>query len=201
MKKLLMDIKENVLRIIKFDNPERVLRIPPLDILYYYGGSIADNDEGVDAYAYNAKWVDPWGVCWHNAHKDVLGMPVKNPIPEPKDLKNYTWLNPNDERVLEKIYQLAEKYPNEDRFLAGSHHHTIWERAYMLVGMENLLLYFYTEPEFVKEIFYNIMDIHLSIAEHYLKLGVELVRTSDDLGTQSGSFLSCPFQKCKTAIH
>ena len=36
-------------------------------------------------------------------------------------------------------------------FLAGQHRDTLWEKAYMLVGMENLMVYFKTEPEAVHE--------------------------------------------------
>jgi hypothetical protein len=45
-----MDCKENVLRIIKFDDPEKVVRIPHPYMLRLHGHSIEDNDEGVDAY-------------------------------------------------------------------------------------------------------------------------------------------------------
>jgi uroporphyrinogen decarboxylase len=185
-----MDVKENVRRIIAFDHPEKVVRVPPIHMLRFHGAYIEDNDEGVDAYQFGAKWTDPWGVGWYNAHKGILGYPVQCPLAEPKNLKNYQWLNPNDERVVAKIYRTAETFSGEDQFLGGSHHHTVWERAYMLVGMENLLLYIKTEAEFVREVFHRIMDIHLGVAEHYVQLGIEFVRTSDDLGTQTGLLFS-----------
>jgi uroporphyrinogen decarboxylase len=60
----------------------------------------------------------------------------------------------------------------------------------MLVGMEDLMCYFYSEPEAVHEICERIMDFQLGIAEHYLKIGIEIVYLSDDLGSQSGLMLS-----------
>jgi uroporphyrinogen decarboxylase len=52
------------------------------------------------------------------------------------------------------------------------------------------MIYFYTEPDFVREILHHIMDFQLAIAQHYLKVGVELVTLTDDLGTQNGPLLS-----------
>ena len=60
----------------------------------------------------------------------------------------------------------------------------------MLVGMENMLCYFLSEPEAVRELFHVIMDFQLGIARHYLTVGVEMVQLGDDLGSQSRLLLS-----------
>jgi uroporphyrinogen decarboxylase len=60
----------------------------------------------------------------------------------------------------------------------------------MLVGMEAMMIYVYTEPDAVRELLHRIMDFHLGIARHYLAAGVEMVGCSDDLGTQRGLLLS-----------
>ena len=51
------------------------------------------------------------------------------------------------------------------------------------------MIYFFTEPEFVREVLHRIMDFQLGIAAHYLKLGVEFAHLGDDLGTQRGALL------------
>jgi uroporphyrinogen decarboxylase len=60
----------------------------------------------------------------------------------------------------------------------------------MLVGMQDLMCYFFTEPEAVRELLHRIMDFQLGIARHYLAAGVEMVGMGDDLGTQKGLLLS-----------
>lgn len=60
----------------------------------------------------------------------------------------------------------------------------------MLVGMENAMCYFHDEPDAMREVLHRIMDFQLGIARHYLRLGVEMVRMGDDLGTQCGLLLS-----------
>ena len=38
---------------------------------------------------------------------------------------------------------MAEQFSDpENKFLTGHHRDTLWEKAYMLVGMENLMVYF-----------------------------------------------------------
>ena len=60
----------------------------------------------------------------------------------------------------------------------------------MLVGMENMMVYFYTEPEFAKEVLGRIMDFQLGIAKMYVENGAEVVRLADDLGGQTSLLMS-----------
>jgi uroporphyrinogen decarboxylase len=87
------------------------------------------------------------------------------------------------------IGQMKAEFPGGDLFLGGSHRDTLWEKAYMLVGMENLMMYFLSEPAFAREVLHRIMDFQLGIAWHYLQAGVEFVSLGDDLGTQCGPLL------------
>jgi uroporphyrinogen decarboxylase len=119
-----------------------------------------------------------------------MGLPESYPLTEVEDLRCYSWPDPDDERICAKLYQMAEAFPGGDLFLAGSHRDTLWEKAYMLVGMENIMLCFFTEPEFVREVLHRIMDFQLGIAEHYIKVGIEFAYLGDDLGTQQGPLLS-----------
>jgi len=95
------------------------------------------------------------------------------------------WPDPNDERIVGKIYGLMDEFEPGDLFLSGSHRDTLWEKSYMLVGMENIMTYMHTDPEYAREILHRIMDFQLGLAKHYLDLGVEIVGMGDDLGTQS----------------
>ncbi len=184
-----MNDKENALRIIRFDNPERVMPRPPFYELLWHGCNHEGFDGGSEEDPVGSKWVDVWGTGWHKRQERMIGHPVSYPLAEPKNLRDFEWLDPNDERICGKIYEMAEAFPGGDLFLAGSHRDTLWEKAYMLVGMENMMVYFFTEPEFVREVLHRIMDFHLGIAQHYARLGVELVRLSDDLGMQNGPLL------------
>jgi len=191
-----MTDKENARRIISFDNPERVMSWPPCRYISYHGANHQGFDDPVtmtDGHTrpVGTSWRDIFQTGWMKEQADVMGMPRFHPISRPDMLKDYTWPDPDDPRICEKIYnKVAEFGRSPDYFLAGSHRETLWEKAYMLVGMENMMTYFYTEPGFAREILHRVMDFQLGIARHHLNAGIELVNMGDDLGTQRGLLLS-----------
>jgi uroporphyrinogen decarboxylase len=120
-----------------------------------------------------------------------MGFPRGHPLADlPDSLSVYQWPDPQDERIVGQIYERVKGWNREETFLCGSHRDTLWEKSYMLVGMESIMCYFYTRPQAVRDLLHHIMDFQLGIAEHYLKIGVEMVTMSDDLGTQEGHLLS-----------
>lgn len=186
-----MDARENALRTIRFDLPERVVSAPPVFEIHYHGchhrgfGEQGGHDSPV-----GSRWVDIWGTGWQKVQDGVMGMPTVFPLAGVDHLKAYTWPDPDDDRICGRIYQMAESFPGGDRFLGGSHRNALWEKAYKLVGMENSIVYLFTEPGFMKEVFHRIMDFQMGIAEHYIRAGIEFVTLSEDLGTQRGSLFS-----------
>lgn len=184
-----MDQLENFLRILNFDRPERVISEMPLHILSYYGMDHQGYSGGGDDCEVGSRWVDIWGTGWHKIHAGVLGMPEICPLAQVENLGDYIWPDYNDPRLVDQIYQLAASFQAGDIMLAGSHRDTLWEKAYMLVGMENMMVYFIDQPEYAHQILRGIMDFQLGIARHYLDLGVKMVFLGDDLGTQQGPLL------------
>jgi uroporphyrinogen decarboxylase len=185
-----MNQRENALRILQFDHPERVTTGMPVYELCYQGCNHETiTGEGGDGSPVGAEWEDIWGTRWHKIQEGVMGLPRGYPLGKVEDLQDYTWPDPDDERICGKIGHMKAGFPGGDRFLGGSHRDTLWEKAYMLVGMENLMIYFLSEPGFVREVLHRIMDFQLGMARHYLSSGVEFVSLGDDLGTQCGPLL------------
>jgi len=184
-----MTPKENALRIIRFAHPERIVGGPPTHWVCYHGCNHEGFEGGGHDCPVGTKWVDIWGTEWHKEQEGVMAFPRGHPLAAPKALKHYQWPDPDDERICGKIYQMAEAFESGDVFLGGSHRDTLWEKSYMLVGMEAIMIAFHAEPGFARDVLHHIMDFQLGIARHYLKLGVELVGLGDDLGTQTGPLL------------
>ena len=184
-----MDQKENFLRILRFDQPERIISRMPIHSLRYYGMNHEGFNGGGDDSPVGTRWTDIWGTGWHKIHAGVMGMPEVCPLARVENLPAYTWPDPDDVRLTGQIDALARAFPGGDLLLAASHRDTLWEKAYMLVGMENMMMYFLSEPDFAREVLRRIMDFQLGIAWHYLDLGVEMVFLGDDLGTQQGPLL------------
>jgi hypothetical protein len=70
-----MNPKENALRIVRFDQPERVIGGLPGPTLAY-GGC---NHEGFAGGGHNlpagSRWTDIWGTGWHKEHDGWMGYP------------------------------------------------------------------------------------------------------------------------------
>jgi len=187
----MMDAKENALRIMRFDNPERIVAGPPT----YGVGYLGCNHEGYEAKGEDVPvgtiWTDVWGTTWQKEKEGVMGFPLQHPMADLlRGLKEHTWPDPDDERICSRIYKRAEKCDRSKALLNGSHRETLWEKSYMLVGMEDLMCYIYTEPGAVKELLHRVIDFDLAVAKHYISAGVEIVAMGDDLGMQSTLFFS-----------
>ena len=186
-----MDVKENALQIIHFGTPERIMTGPPTHNIAYLGANHEGYTGGGHHVPVGTKWIDVWGTVWYRELEGVMGFPRYHPLHDfPNALESYTWPDPDDPRIYGPIYEQVASWDSEHTFLCGSHRETLWEKAYMLVGMEKLMVAFYTEPDAVRELMHRIMDFQLRIAKHYLAAGVEIVGMSDDLGTQRGLLLS-----------
>lgn len=186
-----MTPKQNTLEIINFGNPEYISSgLEPVQGTCYFGMN-HENAEGLGhEQPVGSVWRDIWGTVWHKEHEGIMGFPRGNPLADLRDMDAYNWPDPNDERLVGQIYTQAEGCNHETHFLSGGHRDTLWEKAYMLCGMENMMCNFYTEPEATRELLHRIMDFQLGIAQHYLAVGVEVVGCGDDLGTQIAPLLS-----------
>lgn len=185
-----MSKRENALRTLRFERPERITSGLPMHLITYLGCNHEGYDGVGDDSPLHTKWTDIWGIQWEKKQEGIMGYPIYHPLEEPEALKNYKWPDPNDPRICSQIYEMAKAPHDTDTFLTGSHRNLLMEKAEKLIGMENLLVYFYTEPEFVREVFHRYMDFQLGIARHYLDLGVEAVSFSEDLGTQNSLIVS-----------
>jgi uroporphyrinogen decarboxylase len=184
-----MNQKENFLRILRFEPPERVISHLPIHSLHYFGMNHEGFDGGGDDVPVGTRWTDIWGIGWNKIQPGVMGFYETCPLAQVEDLAKYTWPDPDDPRLINQVYEQARVFPGGDLMLAAGHRCTLWERAYKLVGMENMMVYFLSEPDFAREVLHHIMDFQLGIARHYLSLGVEMVFLGDDLGTQEGPLL------------
>lgn len=188
--------KQEALKTIFFQNPSRVMSYIPHFMLEYPGVNHDSFEDRTfeNQRAVGSKWVDIWGTQWHKEFPDLMGLPCFCPLSGPELLDSYQWPDANDPRIIAAIRECRAEYDrlglSDSQLLCGSHRDTLWEKSYMLVGMEPMMEYFYTEPEFAHTVLEKIMDFHLGIAQHYLEAGVEMVNLSDDLGSQSSLILS-----------
>ncbi len=188
-----MTERENFLATLQFADPDWVpTGIPDREI--HYHGCHHTSEEGLGHHSpQGTNWTDIWGVGWHKDLEGVMGFPRVHPLADLSRLDDYTFPNPHSEACYGEIYAMKAQLEADGllagRLLSGSHRDTLWERAYMLVGMEELMCCFYTDPERVEALFTRIMDFQLAIAQHYVRAGIHMACLSDDMGTQRSLLL------------
>jgi uroporphyrinogen decarboxylase len=110
-------------------------------------------------------------------------------LPEPT-LKGYRFPNPLDRRFFADIPAKIAKFP--DRFRVFYVGFSLFERAWTLRGMENLMLDFIENPGFVHELLGAIADYNLAQVREALKYDIDAVYFGDDWGQQHGLIMGKP---------
>ncbi len=177
-----MTEKENCLEIINFGKPDHITGgMSPCQGICYFGMNHENAEGKSHEQPVGSVWTDIWGTVWQKEHEGVMGFPRQNPLDDLAKMDKYPWPDPDDERLIKQIYTMAESCDKDTSFVVGGHRDTLWEKSYMLCGMENMMCNFYTEPEATKELLHRIMDFQLGIAKHYLAAGINAASCGDDL--------------------
>jgi len=127
---------------------------------------------------------DVFGVVWNRSIDKDIGNVEGQVLPEPT-LEGFSLPNPRDRRFFEDIPELIGKYG--DRFRVFQIGFSLFERAWTLRGMENLMMDFYDHPGFVRDLFNTIADYNIAQAEEALNnYDIDAVYFGDDWGQQHG---------------
>jgi len=128
-------------------------------------------------------WEDEFGVRWNRTIDKDIGVPC-NQLITPQNMDEFEWPNPDDPARYEFIAKAVGK--TKDNTVLVSLGFALFERAWTLVGMENLLMYMLTDKDFVNRLFDRILQYNLSIIEHACSLDIDIFRFGDDWGHQRG---------------
>jgi len=89
-----------------------------------------------------------------------------------------------DKRFFDGIPKAIEK--NSDTCRVFNIGFSLYERAWTLRGMENLMMDFYDNPDFVHELLRSIADYNIVHVKEALKYDIDAVHFGDDWGQQIG---------------
>jgi uroporphyrinogen decarboxylase len=126
---------------------------------------------------------DVFGVEWDRSVDKDIGVVCNHVLPK-ATLDGYTFPDPLDPRCFADIPQAMAEYG--DRYRVFSIGFSLYERAWTLRGMENLMMDFYDSPEFVHELLTAIADYDLAQVAEALKYDIDAVYFGDDWGQQKG---------------
>lgn len=126
---------------------------------------------------------DYFGVVWDRSIDKDIGDIKGSVLPDPT-LEGYTFPDPHDPRFFADIEPSITQKPEMFRvFQIGF---SLYERAWTLRGIENLLMDFYMNPEFVDELFEKICDYNIAQVEKALEYDIDAIYFGDDWGQQHG---------------
>ena len=131
----------------------------------------------------NNRMRDVFGAIWDRSVDKDIGVVENCLIPEPA-MAGYSFPDPLDPRFFENIKAKLETYP--DCFRVFELGFSLYERAWTLRGMENLLVDMIENPGFVHELLTAIADYNLAQVDEALKYEIDAVYFGDDWGQQRG---------------
>ena len=187
--------KEDVIAAIERKSPPR---IPMLRMHYYNSATIEKYAEGVE-------------LLRETYPEDILSLRYDQPEweslgekPQRDDeaidsrviIENYDHIDETCEKIVELGRNLdmsvvsAQRRDNPNRYCLGFTWFALYERLWMLRGMENVLADFYENPKGIKKLMRAICDFHLIAIRAFGEMGCDGITISDDLGTQTSTMFS-----------
>lgn len=141
------------------------------------------NDIGFFDKLGNNLFRDVFGVVWDRSIDKDIG-DVKEVVLHGPTLKGYDFPDPRDPRYFENIEQEISKKPEMFRvFQIGF---SLYERAWTMRGMANLLMDFCANPGFVHQLMNRICDYNISQIDKALEYDIDAFYFGDDWGRQQG---------------
>jgi uroporphyrinogen decarboxylase len=132
---------------------------------------------------------DQWGVVWGYALDEYLPMVQSHPIQDSQDIDRYRPPEPVF-RLKPTTLEMLETIDRQQFVLMGFHPTILFERAWFLMGMDNLLVAMITEQARVKRLLRQIMDYQIAIARQYVRCDIDGVFLGDDYGTQQATMMA-----------
>jgi len=196
-----MTKKESFIKAITFQNVSPVPYVIRFTVeaeenyKQFLGGSF---EEIIDTGTYavfsqtNSGWIeirqgffkDYFSVIWNKTKDRTLGIVDIPPINKPS-LKGFKFPKVDELPIYNFINYNNRKFPDHFHFLSIGF--TLFERAWSLIGIENLMLWMLLEPEFVHDLLDRITEYNIELIKETVKLGgIDGVRFGDDWAGQNG---------------
>jgi len=134
-------------------------------------------------------WKDEWGVIWNRTVDPDIGNPI--PVFNERSFKNYKFPDSDKKERYEKFPEFINK--NRDKFILANISFSLFERAWTLRGMENLLIDMIENPDFVHKLLEAITEFNLKIIKNVSKYEIDGVRFGDDWGQQRGLIMGIKY--------
>lgn len=140
------------------------------------------NEEFV--YLDNHRKQDMFGAIWLMDQQGDFGVVDNCMLPEPT-LSNYSFPSPDETLIRKKCERLVSNQ-NTEKFSMYTIGFSLYERAWSLRGIENLLMDMVAEPAFVIHLFEKIVEYNLAVVDIAMQYPIDGIFFGDDWGQQQG---------------
>jgi uroporphyrinogen decarboxylase len=146
-------------------------------------------------YMDSKPYVDEWGVGWKiQRYETPFGQGhyteiASHPLADAAAIPAYCPPDPNRPELYLDSERMLRDFKDE-YWIVGVTVTTIFETAWALRGLEQMLLDMATDPDLANQIFEIPFQYHLTSAKKLVELGVDMVWTGDDMGAQHQMMIS-----------
>ncbi len=126
---------------------------------------------------------DVFKVVWDRSIDKDIGDATGIVLTEPT-LEGYEFPNPLDPRFFANIESECAK--KSDMFRVFQIGFSLYERAWSMRGIENLLMDFYLNPDFVHQLLDAICDYNIAQINKAIEYDIDAIYFGDDWGQQKG---------------
>jgi uroporphyrinogen decarboxylase len=146
-------------------------------------------------YAGTDEYTDEWGVGWRNQrYETCFGTGfytemVSHPLTRARALATYQPPDPHRPELYADAGCALHNFHSE-YWIVGVTVTTIFETAWALRGLEQMLMDFVEDPVLANEILDIPFRYHLTAAKRLVEMGVDMIWTGDDVGAQHGMMIS-----------
>jgi len=131
--------------------------------------------------------LDPWGAVWRLT-EEVWPTPLKGPVRGPGDLEGFRAPDPRQDPVLECVREAAARYKGKRAIIMMAR--AVFVSSWNLVGMENLLVAYHTDPAFVDKLARLVVDYNKQLHRLVVEAGVDVIILGDDYAHKTATLMS-----------
>ena len=128
-------------------------------------------------------WQDHFGVQWDRSVDSDIGQVVR-PLVSPATLEDYAFPDADDPALYADFDR--DLAASAGRFVVVKLSYSLFERAWSLVGMEDLLMHMIADKAFVHALLDRIVEYNLRYIANVCRPGIDAVFVGDDWGHQGG---------------
>jgi uroporphyrinogen decarboxylase len=128
-------------------------------------------------------WEDQFGVRWDRSVDKDIGN-VCNLLVTKETLDDYEFPDPDDPSRYAAYDAVLDS--REDQFILVNLGFSLYERAWTLAGMENLMMAMVLDKAFVHDLLDRILVFNLKVIEHACAYDIDAMMFGDDWGMQRG---------------